>query len=44
MSKPRELSETVKKAVREALYACVEDSNVWLEYGIIEHRFKLGYP
>ena len=44
MSRSRELSDEVKEAVRDALYACVENSDVWLEYGIIEYRFKSRYP
>ncbi len=30
--------------VYDALIACVDDSDVWLEYGIIEHRYKLAHP
>ena len=44
MSRSRELSDEVKEAVRDALYACVENSDVWLEYGIIEYRFKSSFP
>ena len=30
--------------VYDALIACVDNSDQWLEYGIIEHRYKLAHP
>ncbi len=30
--------------VYDALIQCVDDSDQWLEYGIIEHRYKLAHP
>ena len=30
--------------VYEALITCVDNSDQWLEYGIIEHRYKLAHP
>ncbi len=38
------LDDGTTQAVREGLLDCVEDSDVWLEYGIIEYRFKSKYP
>lgn len=38
------LEDKTTQAVREGLLDCVEDSDVWLEYGIIECRFKSRYP
>ncbi|MDE0066588.1 MAG: hypothetical protein OXN44_06920 [Acidimicrobiaceae bacterium] len=30
--------------VYDALIQCVDNSDQWLEYGIIEHRYKLAHP
>ena len=37
------LDDRTTRAVREGLFDCVEDSDIWLEYGIIEYRFKSRY-
>ena len=44
MSTTNQLSDAEKREVKDALRACVGGSDVWLEYGIIEYRFKSDYP